>query len=31
MKKPTISYDAAKNCKPLDSFFPKEEEEEKKE
>jgi hypothetical protein len=29
MKKPSISYDAAKNCKSLESFFPKEEEEEK--
>ncbi len=29
MKKSTVSYDAAKNCKPLESFFPKEEEEEK--
>jgi len=27
MKKPTVSYDAAKDCKPLESFFPKEEEE----
>ena len=27
-KKPTVSYDAAKDCKPLDSFFPKEGEEE---
>lgn len=27
MKKPAVSYDAAKNCKPLESFFPKEEEE----
>ncbi len=31
MKKPTISYDAAKNCKSLNDFFPKEEEEEDQE
>jgi len=29
MKKPTISYDAAKDCKPLDSFFDSEGKEEK--
>jgi len=29
MKKPTVSYEAAKNCKPLESFFPKEEQEKK--
>jgi hypothetical protein len=28
-KKPTISYDAARDCKPLDSFFLSEEKEEK--
>ncbi len=31
MKKSTVSYEAAKDCKPLESFFPKEDEEEKKE
>jgi hypothetical protein len=29
MKKSTVSYDAAKGCKSLKSFFPQEEEEEK--
>jgi len=27
MKKTTVSYEAAKDCKPLESFFPKENEE----
>ena len=30
MKKPTVSFDAAKDCVPLESFFPKEEEKKEK-
>jgi len=31
MKKPAISYDAAKDCKSLNDFFPSEEKKKKSE